>query len=105
MSQNKALYLKAKHGELEVNLAPVPKPSTGEVLINVQAAALNPADWKVMEMYGDLFQSYPIVIGADIAGIVQEVGEGVTNLKKGDRVWVVYTTLRSTYLTTLYTGL
>lgn len=86
MSQNKVLYLKAKHGALEVNSAPVPKPGAGEVLINVQAAALNPADWKVKEKYGDLFQSYPIVLGADIAGIVEEVGEGVTNLKKGDRV-------------------
>lgn len=92
MSQNKALHLKAMHGALEVISVPIPRPGAGEVLIDVQAAALNPADWKVTTRYGDLFPSYPIIIGSDIAGIVQEVGEGVTEFKKGDRVWVPYPT-------------
>lgn len=101
MLHNNALYLKAKHGALEVNSAPVPKLGAGEVLINVQAAALNPADWKIKERFGDFFQSYPIVLGGDIAGIVHEVGEGVTDLKKGDRVWVAHAAHHSSYLTTL----
>ena len=86
MSQHRVLYLKTKHGALELSSVPIPKPGAGEVLIDVRAAALNPTDWKIKEKYGDIFQSYPIVLGADIAGVVQEVGEGVTTLNKGDRV-------------------
>lgn len=69
MSQNKALHLKAMHGALEVISVPIPRPGAGEVLIDVQAAALNPADCKVTRRYGDLFQSYPVVIASNIARI------------------------------------
>ncbi|THU82645.1 GroES-like protein [Dendrothele bispora CBS 962.96] len=61
---------------------------TGEILVKVEASALNPVDWKVQD-YG-LFipdESYPAILGLDVAGEVEDVGEGVSGFKKGDRVF------------------
>ncbi|KAH9834074.1 chaperonin 10-like protein [Rhodofomes roseus] len=85
MSQQKAVWLKAKQGSFEVGPAPIPKPGEGEVLIKVHSTALNPVDWKI-QAWGFLIDNYPAILGGDAAGIVEEVGPGVVNLKKGDRV-------------------
>ncbi|KAF5309201.1 hypothetical protein D9619_012810 [Psilocybe cf. subviscida] len=83
----KALYLEKKQGDLVIGDAiPVPKPKAGEVLIKVIAAGLNPADWAV-KAFGLFIEDYPAVIGFDYAGIVEELGEGVVELKVGDRVF------------------
>ncbi|KAK3395294.1 chaperonin 10-like protein [Podospora didyma] len=60
-------------------------PGAGEVLIRNHAIALNPIDWK-RQSWGMFIESYPAVIGADVAGTVTEVGPDVTAFKKGDRV-------------------
>ena len=49
------------------------------------AAALNPVDWKIQRL-GLIHEKFPVVLGADIAGIVDQVGEHVTTFKKGDKV-------------------
>jgi NADPH:quinone reductase-like Zn-dependent oxidoreductase len=49
------------------------------------ATALNPVDWK-MQKYGVFQESHPALFGEDVAGVVEQVGEGVTAFKKGDRV-------------------
>ena len=81
----KALLLDAKFGKLVVDTIPVPKPSSGDILIKIYAAALNPVDWKIQK-YGVFIQSYPAILGTDISGEVEEIGENVTDFKKGDRV-------------------
>lgn len=81
----KALVLQSKFGEFAVGSTPIPKPGPGELLVKVQTAALNPIDWKVQK-YGVYIVEYPAVLGLNIAGDVEEVGEGVTNFSKGDRV-------------------
>ena len=81
----KALLLDAKFGKFVVNTIPVPKPGPGEILVKVKAAALNPVDWKVQK-YGIFVEKYPAILGTDVAGDVEELGEGVTDFKKGDRV-------------------
>ena len=81
----KALILNAKFGKFIVDTAQVPKPGFGEILIKVKAAALNPVDWKIQK-YGFLIEKFPAILGTDIAGDVEEIGEGVTDLQKGDRV-------------------
>ena len=81
----KALILDAKLGNFSVDTAPVPKPGSGEILIKVKTAALNPVDWKVQK-YGYLVEKFPAILGTDIAGDVEEIGEGVTEFQKGDRV-------------------
>lgn len=66
----------------------IPKPSVmqGEVLIKVAAFGLNFAD--VMARNGMYKEAPPLpaVLGYDVAGTIEEIGDGVQNLKKGDRV-------------------
>ena len=73
-----------KYGEL-----PTPVPGTGEVLIRVAYAGVNPADWKNRQGLLAAFRPYvfPYVIGFDAAGVIAAVGEGVTDLKVGDSVF------------------
>jgi len=68
-----------------VGTSDVSTPGPGEILIKVEAAGLNPIDWKV-QTHGVAKQSYPAILGADGAGTVETIGEGVTRFKKGDRV-------------------
>lgn len=84
-SQQKALYLAKKNGPFEIHAAYVPKPGPGQILVKVEASGLNPADWKI-QLWGILVEEYPSVLGSDIAGTVEELGEAVTGFAKGDRV-------------------
>ncbi|XP_068655394.1 chloroplast envelope quinone oxidoreductase homolog [Aristolochia californica] len=72
-----------KHVEL-----PVPSPKKDEVLIKVEAAALNPIDWKIQNGVMRPFQpsKFPHVPVTDTSGEVIEVGSGVTKFKAGDKV-------------------
>ncbi|KAH9481166.1 Dehydrogenase azaJ [Psilocybe cubensis] len=83
---HKALVLPEKLGKFIVADFPREAPGHGEILIKVQSAALNPVDWKIQK-WDVLIDGYPAVLGSDIAGDVEEVGEGVTEFKKGDRVF------------------
>ncbi|EEB92174.1 hypothetical protein MPER_09357 [Moniliophthora perniciosa FA553] len=65
--------------------APIPRPEKGEVLVKVQGAALNHLDWKLQYSPIDLFP-FPLHTGSDGAGTVLEVGEGVSEIREGDRV-------------------
>lgn len=100
MSTHKALVLLEPRGTYVVQDVPTPVPGPGQLLVEVKAAALNPVDWKVRD-YGAVPVKYPIILGSDAAGIVKEVGEGVTEFKAGDRVCVHHSVLteRSTGLT------
>ena len=60
--------------------AKVPTCGRGEVLIRVKAAAINPVDYKLGRMLGS-------VVGLDVAGVVESVGNNVTSLKVGDEVF------------------
>lgn len=68
---------------------PVPQPSDQEVLIRVQAAGVNPADWKIREGYlKEAFPlSLPMVPGSDVAGVIVAVGKEVSYLKVGEHVY------------------
>ncbi len=69
----------------EINL-PKPSPGKGEVLVRVKAVALNHLDlWTRRGMVGHTHE-FPHILGSDIAGVVEEVGEGVSDLKPGDEV-------------------
>jgi alcohol dehydrogenase len=68
-----------------VELAP---PGPGEVLIKVAAAGLCHSDLSVIN--GDRPRPMPMALGHEAAGIVQELGEGVTDLRVGDPVVVVF---------------
>ncbi|QFU86826.1 NADP-dependent oxidoreductase [Amycolatopsis sp. YIM 10] len=70
---------------LEIVDLPEPHPGPGEVRIAVRAAGLNASDWKKRQ--GLLDQELPQTMGYEAAGIVDEVGEGVTGVAVGDRVF------------------
>jgi NADPH2:quinone reductase len=59
----------------------IPKPNANQILIKVLFSGSNPKDWKRPEWFHKPHNS-----GDDIAGIVEEVGENVTEFRKGDRV-------------------
>ena len=66
---------------------PDPKPGPGQVLIRVRAAGVNPVDSYIRSGTYARKPSLPYTPGADVAGIVEAVGDGVTRLTKGARVY------------------
>jgi alcohol dehydrogenase len=68
-----------------------PKPilGDGEILIEMRAASVNPIDWKVMRGDTKILFHYkmPHILGNDGAGIVCEIGKGVSQFKLGDEVY------------------
>jgi len=75
---------------LQYEDAPRPVPGAGEVLIRVHATTINPFDCAVRAGYmGQYFNyTFPLILGTDVSGIVEEVGDGVTDISPGD---IVYT--------------
>lgn len=63
-----------------------PEPRTGEILVRVHAAGLNPTDWKHRANLRD-FDSLPFVLGWDVSGVVEKVAPGVTLWEPGDEVF------------------
>ena len=76
---------------------PRPQPKPGEVLVQVHAAGLNQADIKIRngEMKAILRPELPATLGSDLAGLVVEVGRGVTRFKPGDAVFASVFGLRA----------
>ncbi len=69
-----------------------PVPAAGEILIKVYASGVNPADWVIRNGGNDFLRpllKLPLTLGWDAAGIVEETGSEVTDLKKGDEVYGV----------------
>ena len=72
-----------KYGDL-----PDPEAGSGEVVIDVHAASVNAADWKVRA--GQYAQAtFPLILGRDFSGVISTVGAGVADLKRGDAVFGV----------------
>jgi NADPH:quinone reductase-like Zn-dependent oxidoreductase len=64
---------------------PDPHPGPGEVRIVVRAAGVNASDWKKRK--GLMDPDLPQTLGHEAAGVVDELGEGVTGVSVGDRVF------------------
>lgn len=65
---------------------PLPEPKPGEVRVAVKAASLNFPDLLMTEGKYQLKPELPFTLGMELAGVVDAVGEGVTELKPGDEV-------------------
>ncbi|WP_232718516.1 NADPH:quinone reductase [Bacillus sp. FJAT-45037] len=63
-----------------------PKPKKGEVLVKVGASGINPVDTYFRKGIREVDQ-FPHIPHFDLAGVVRELGEDVTNVKVGDRIW------------------
>jgi NADPH:quinone reductase len=66
---------------------PMPEPKTGEVRIRIQAVSVNPVDYKMRK--GLIPGELPAVLGRDVAGTIDAVGEGVADFRPGDDVFAV----------------
>jgi NADPH2:quinone reductase len=67
---------------------PIPEPGEGEVRLRVVFSGVNPTDWKSRSGMGGGALGEVTVPNHDGAGVVDELGAGVTDLRIGDRVWV-----------------
>jgi NADPH:quinone reductase-like Zn-dependent oxidoreductase len=87
----KALVLTATGGLQHVQVRELPEPtiqSPDQVLLQVQAIALNRLDLFVADGLPGIRHQFPHVIGCDAAGTVQQVGTAVRQVRPGDRVMV-----------------
>lgn len=67
---------------------PVPALRPGHVLIRVAASSVNPVDCKIRAgAVPAVSPAFPAVLHGDVAGVVEDVGDGVTTLKRGDEVY------------------
>jgi alcohol dehydrogenase len=76
---------------IEINEnAPAPNdPSAGKVLVKIKAAAINPVDWKIREGYMQQMipLQFPSPLGMDFSGVIEKVGQGVSQFRQGDEVY------------------
>ena len=79
---------------LEVRKVEAPMPREGEVLVRVRAAGANPVEWHLVRgepfpirMMNGLRRPKDGDVGFDVAGVVEEIGPGVTDLSPGDEVF------------------
>lgn len=98
----KAIRIHAYGGADNLHYDEVPRhdPQPGQVLVRVHAAGVNPIDWKIREGYLKQLFDYPLplILGTDVAGVVEAVGAGVTTLQVGQDVYgVVDMTLSGAY--------
>jgi len=87
----KAAYF-MKHGEPEVmqyGTVPDPVAGPGQVLVDVHAASVNGADWKVRAGKYAPITDFPYIPGRDFSGVVSALGKGVTEFTSGDAVFGV----------------
>lgn len=91
----RAVVYSAYGGVEQLRLAEVarPVPGPGEVLIRVKAASLNSWDWDLLRgqpflaRLGGLMKPRHPILGADVAGVVEAVGAGVSRFAVGDAVF------------------
>lgn len=75
--------------QLQLEEVPIPQPQAGEVLVQVHAAGVQPADWKIRQGQFKSFRpaTFPVIPGSPFAGVVEATGPGVTGFQKGQAVF------------------
>lgn len=72
-----------------------PEPQSDEILIKVRAAGFNQLDIKIRDGLGKMFDLQPpLILGVEIAGIVEQIGADVKNFKIGDEVFAAVSPMR-----------
>jgi len=91
MSQSttmKALLIEAPNADFRLAEIAEPTPREGEILVRIKASGVNPLDTKIRA--GNAAHArhpFPAVLGIDLAGVVEQVGPGVTEFRRGDEVY------------------
>jgi NADPH:quinone reductase-like Zn-dependent oxidoreductase len=84
----KAAVLNAVETPLAVTDVARPEAGPGQVLVRIKASGVNPLDLKIAAGKADHAKvTAPAILGIDMAGVVEAVGEGVTGFAPGDEVW------------------
>jgi len=76
---------------LKLEEVPTPKPAAGQVLVRIRAAGVNPYDTYMRAGTYAQKPPLPYTPGSDGAGVIEAVGDGVTKVKPGDRVYTAKT--------------
>jgi len=77
---------------LSVQDVPLPEPDAGQIRVKIAATSLNLSDWECLlgrpayARVGGLRKPARNILGSDVAGVVDKVGEGVTRFKPGDEI-------------------
>jgi acryloyl-coenzyme A reductase len=82
----KALLVKEFGGPLVLEDVPVPQPAADETLIHVKACAVDQFDLTIRDGKFAMANKVPIILGHEIAGVVEALGADVTSVSVGDRV-------------------
>jgi NADPH:quinone reductase-like Zn-dependent oxidoreductase len=87
----KAAYFEENGGPEVLKYGDLPDPvaGPGQIVVDIHAASVNGADWKVRSGSYAPTTEFPYVLGRDFSGVVSAVGEGVGDLKVGDAVFGV----------------
>jgi NADPH2:quinone reductase len=96
----KAIVATGKGGSkvLEPQDVPLPWPAgSGDVLVRLRAAAVNPADVFFRQLGGYVDRPGPFILGHDGAGTVEAIGAEVAGVTPGDRVCFCYGGIGATY--------
>ncbi|RLS38120.1 MAG: NADPH:quinone reductase, partial [Planctomycetota bacterium] len=85
----KAAYITSTGAADCIQFGDLPKPvaGAGQVLLRMEAVAVNPIDTYIRGGNVKANLPNPYVIGCDVAGVVEAVGEGCQQFNVGDRVW------------------
>lgn len=88
MPTMRAAVIEAANGPFRIVNIEHPRPGRGEVLVRIKASGVNPLDIKIRAgVAAHAKHDFPAVLGIDLAGVVAEVGEGVTKFSPGDEVY------------------
>jgi NADPH:quinone reductase-like Zn-dependent oxidoreductase len=87
----KAAFIEAHGGPEVLKFGDMPDPvaAPGEVVVDIAAASVNGADWKVREGKSNQLSRFPYILGRDFSGVVAALGQGVSDLRVGDEVFGV----------------
>ncbi|MBI1857950.1 MAG: zinc-dependent alcohol dehydrogenase family protein [Candidatus Melainabacteria bacterium] len=85
----KAMIINKKGGSeiFETYEMPLPDPKGKELLVKVYATSVNPVDCKIRSGMIDTGVGFPQILGFDVSGVVEEIGDKVSDFKKGDEVY------------------
>jgi NADPH:quinone reductase-like Zn-dependent oxidoreductase len=85
----RAITIDAYQTQPHLQELPRPQPGEGEILIRLHAAGVNPMDWKARDgTYQQWWSAeFPVVLGFDGAGVVEQAGAGVSAFRPGDAVF------------------
>ena len=87
----KAAYFEQHGGPEVMKYGDLPDPvaAAGEVVVDIHAASVNGADWKVRAGQYSQVEKFPYILGRDFSGVISAVGDGVSDLNVGDAVFGV----------------